>query len=120
MHLKHPIAYLENQDFDKDGTFLVKTEKPVVILVQAGWCPHCQMAKPAFQKFADKYKNKAFCATIQVDGERSSEVELGKRLTDLKASLRGFPDYILILNGKVVDKEIKGRDVKSLEEFAGL
>lgn len=120
--LKYPVAYLENEDFDSDGNLHKNLHKkiPIVVFIQASWCPHCTNAKSSFQNFANMNKDKVFCATIQVDGERSSEVELGKKINKIKPEFRGFPDYILIIDGKVVSKEINGRDVSDLEEFVYL
>jgi thiol-disulfide isomerase/thioredoxin len=122
LDLVKTIAYLENQDFDSQGNLIANVPKnvPVVIMIQAGWCPHCVSSKPAFQEFANKYQGKVFCATIQSDGVRESEKKLGKRVKDIKPSFRGFPDYVLYIGGKRVDKEVKGRDVQNLVEFAGL
>lgn len=119
---KKPIAYLEDQDFDKNGKLInpIPNNIPVVIMLQASWCPHCTVAKPAFQQFADKNKGKVFCATIQSDGERDSERNLGKRINMLKANFQGFPDYLLYIGGNVVDKEVEGRDVVSLERFVNI
>ena len=118
LDFKKPVAYLENQDFDEKGNLLLSINVPVVIMLQASWCPHCSTAKPAFQQFADEVEGKVFCATIQADGERNSEKELGKRVSVLKKGFRGFPDYLLYINGKAVNKEITGRDVESLKKFA--
>lgn len=117
------VAYMEDDDFDKDGN-LINTEipnnMPVVIMLQASWCPHCISAKPAFQEFADKYKGKVFCATIQSDGDRPSEKALGKRVDVIKPGFRGFPDYALYKNRKYVDKQISGRGVQDLVVFSGM
>jgi len=120
--LNRPIAYLEDQDFDTNGNLIAPIPKniPVVVILQANWCPHCENAKPAFQQFANKHKGKVFSATIQADGERNSEKKLGERIKQLKPNFRGFPDYLLILNGKIVNKEVEGRSVEALEKFAGI
>ena len=121
--LQRPIGYLENHDFNSTGNLIntdIPKNIPVVIMLQTSWCPHCTNAKPAFQDFANKHKGKVFCATIQQDGERESERILGARLQQLKPTFRGFPDYLLYVNGRLVSKEINGRGVEDLEEFAEL
>jgi thiol-disulfide isomerase/thioredoxin len=120
-YLNKPVAYLENDDISTDGSLnnpLIPTDKPVIIMLQSSWCPHCTSAKPAFQQFANENVGKVFCATIQSDGDRDSEKELGKRISSIKKGFRGFPDYLLYKNGKLVPVEIKGRSVKHLEEFS--
>jgi len=121
--LTKPIAYLEDPDIDKNGDIInseIPTHIPVVIMIQATWCPHCQNAKGSFQDFANKNKGKVFCATIEANGERKSEQELGKRVSSFIKDFRGFPHYALYINGKLQDKEIEGRSVQHLEKFCGI
>jgi thiol-disulfide isomerase/thioredoxin len=115
-----PIAYLEDQDFDKKGNLVVNipSNMPVVVMLQSSWCTHCKTAKPEFQSFANATKGRVFCATVQVDGERESEKALGERIKIIKPNFRGFPDYLLYNNGIRIDKEIKGRDVRHLRDFS--
>lgn len=123
-HLTYPIAHLENHDFDQRGRLVnsdIPDDIPVVIMVQASWCGHCKSAKPAFQEFADIHApHHVFAATIQADGERESEQVLSNRLTELKPSFQGFPDYLLYKNGVRVAKNVSGRTVADLEAFVGL
>ena len=118
------VAYLEYPDFDHSSKKLVNPEIPkkipIVIMIQASWCPHCVKAKGAYQEFALKNKGKVFCATIEADGERESEKELGKNASNLFSDFQGFPHYVLYKNGEQVLKSIRGRSVKDLEEFANI
>ena len=118
------VAYLEESDFDTKGNLInpdIPHNKPVVVMMQASWCPHCKHATPDFDKFAELTKGKVFCATIQSDGDRESEKTLGKRIKEtIKSNFRGFPDYALYKNGKRVDVEISGRSVEDLKKFAGV
>ena len=124
-YLNRPVAYLEDNDFSQTGDIInpdIPIHKPVVVLSQVSWCPHCVAAKPDFQQFADENEDEVFCCTIQADGERSGEIKLGERAGKFKKiagaeESRGYPDYLLYINGKIVLKEIKGRKVKDLEDF---
>ena len=119
---KH-VNYMENHDFDKKGNLINKSIPNnifVVIMIQASWCHFCKQAKPHFQKFAKKHKNKVFCATIESNGERESEKKLGNRVNDFVPDFKGFPHYILYKDGKMVNKKIKGRSVEHLENFVGI
>jgi len=121
--LKKPVAYLENQDIDKNGDINnseIPRHIPVVVITQATWCPHCQIAKKAFQEFANKNKGKVFCATIEANGQLKSEQELGKRVPSFIKNFRGFPHYTLYINGKLQDRKIEGRSVQHLEKFCGI
>jgi len=121
--LYYPIMYLDDNDFR--GVQLVlpndmQNQKPVIIMLQTSWCPHCTSAKPAFQQFADKYQNQVICATIQADGDTEEEKKLGKRIKEINPNFRGFTDYCLFVNGKRTDKQLKSRSVQGLIEFANL
>ena len=120
-YLDKPVAYLEDNDFDEEGNLIaqnIPSGIPVVIMLQASWCPHCTSAKLEFQRFADATIGKVFCATVQIDGDRQSEKTLGERIKTLKPTLRGFPDYLLYKNGVKIDREIQGRDVRHLRDFS--
>lgn len=121
--LNKPIAYLTIEDFDSQGNMAnpsIPKNIPVVLMIQAGFCGHCTHAKPAFQQFADSHQGKVFCATIQADGKEPGEKEVGAILQKIDPSFRGFPSYVLFQNGQRVPKDIKGRDVKHLKQFAGV
>ncbi len=117
----YPVAYLEDSDFTKEGQLSNSDIPPgmnVVVMAQSSWCGYCKKAKPAFQEFADKMQGKVFCATIQSDGDRQSEKDLGKRLKNINPEFVGFPNYMLFKNGTMSDKQIKGREVTDLIEFS--
>lgn len=86
-------------------------------MAQATWCPHCTNAKPAFQEFANKHNGKVFVATMQSDGDRPGEKGISALISKINPKFRGFPEYLLFMNGKFVPKEIKGRKVADLEAF---
>jgi thiol-disulfide isomerase/thioredoxin len=120
-YLNKPVAYLETTDFDKHGNLIargIRRDVPVVIMLQYSWCPHCKSAKPDFQVFANETEGDVFCATIQVDGDRESEKDIGKKVKTLKPKFRGFPDYLLYKNGKRIDREIQGRSIQHLRAFS--
>jgi len=118
LYLNTPIVYLENEDFDSKGQLFVKTNLPIVILIQASWCSYCTKVKPIFQEFANKTQGKIFCATIQIDGDRKSEQLLGRRIPKLFPGTEGIPKYILYINGKVIQREMSSNmDIKSLFDF---
>lgn len=119
--LKYPVFNLEHKDYDDKGNLInpdIPIDKIVVVMLQASWCPHCTSAKPEFQKFANKYADKVFCATIQVDGDRDGEKKLAEDLEELIPGIRGFPEFLCYKKGKRQEKEITGRTVKDLEKFA--
>ena len=119
-YLNKPVAYLVDSDFDANGNLSnpqIPKDKPVLLMIQADFCGHCTRAKPAYQEFADKNKNKVFVATIQADGQEKGEEDgIGKRVEVLDSSFQGFPHYMLFWKGKRITHN-GGRGVSDLEEF---
>ena len=115
---KYPVAYLEIHDFDKSGNLVAKKldKRPVLVMVQAGWCGACAGAKPEFQRFADM--GVVDCATIQEDGSRETEKELGEMISLIyPEKFIGFPSYMLVLpSGKKMAYN-GNRDAQSLKNF---
>lgn len=119
--LYFPVHYLESSDFYNDGTLNIPnipSNMPVVVVIMADFCGFCTMAKPALQEFADEHQGEVFVATIKGDSKKPSEVELKNKLREFFPDFRGYPYYALYKNGRKVDKQIRGRDKRSLEEFA--
>jgi len=120
------IGYLENDDFDNSGQLfnkiLLAKKIPIVVMVQASWCPFCIKSKPEFQEYANRTNsNQVFCTTIHEDGDRQSERDLGERIKTIIPNFKGFPHYALYINGKLYEnKEIKGTSVEDLGEFTGV
>lgn len=116
--LKYPVSYLEVHDFDRAGNLVAEKliRKPVMVMLQAGWCGHCIASKPEFQKFADMGIIK--CATIQEDGSRNTEKDLGKLISFIyPEKFIGYPSYMLFLpSGKKLAYN-GGRDAESLKHF---
>ena len=118
--LQRPVAYLEDHDFDPSGRLItpdIPHDMLVVIMIQASWCGHCEKAKSAFQTFAENHQGVVFCATVQTDGERSSEKKLGERIPSISPDFRGYPDYLLYKNGDRIQRNITGRTIKDLKYF---
>jgi thiol-disulfide isomerase/thioredoxin len=123
MYLTRPVHYLTDTDVDAQGKLInpaIPKGMPVIVMIQANFCGHCNVAKPAFQELTDKYDGKIFAATIQGDGKEPGEKELTARIKTMKPSFRGFPDYVLFIDGAPVNKDVKGRSLKDLEEFVGV
>lgn len=123
MSLSGKIAYLEITDFNNKGEIINKEipkDKKVIVMVQASWCGACSEFKPIYQKFADNHSDEIFCATIQIDGDRESEKQLGKNLDKIK-KIKFIPEMLLFSDGsckKLLDKKLSSKTEKSLEKFA--
>lgn len=117
--LKIPVVYLDNSDFTSDGRLIVPKDVPqsipFLVMVQASWCPHCVNAKPDFQAFSEKHKGRVISATIQSDGSSSLEKALSKRIDSIIPDFRGFPHYLVYVNGRPVKTVDTGRSLSDLE-----
>jgi len=87
------VAYLEIQDFNSDGSIkpYVGKGKPILLMGQGNFCPHCRTAKPALQQFANS-QNQVVVATILSDGDKS-EKEASKFFKVWNPQHRGIPAY---------------------------
>jgi thiol-disulfide isomerase/thioredoxin len=123
--LKDPVYHLTINDFkinknDAELTNpLIPLNKIVFIIIRAGYCGHCKIATPEFQKFADENPD-VFSATIKVDGEQPGEKELYENLSQIDPECTGFPHYVLYKNGKKIITYNGNRDSKSLQSFVQL
>lgn len=119
-YLTRPVAYLDTNDFDNDGNLinpLIPSDKPVFIMFQANFCGYCKLAKPAFQEFAEKNKDKFFVATIQADSQIPEVQQLKEKSQKIYPNLIGFPSYLLYFKGKRIIYN-GGRTLQDLQSFA--
>lgn len=86
------------QKMNKLATFqsLLKTpeKKLTIIDFQAQWCGPCRMMKPHWEQLQSKYSQIKF---YEVDVDENPEIAK-------ECDVSAMPTYILLKNGKVVDK----------------
>ena len=126
------IGHLENNDFKNNGQIKIENiksenndgfglnsdkHKKILLMIQANFCGHCTTAKPAFIEFNNE-NDDICCLTVRGDDERESVKKLMSRINNIIPDFRGFPHYVLYdKNGKIIQKELKDRSKKGLEEF---
>lgn len=112
------VFFLEEDDVNESGALVhpLLTKGVVVVFVWASWCPHCDRAKPAYQKFADDYAGRVTSTCVQTDGQRPSEQQLGTRVGKVW-DVPGYPDYKLFVDGKLQPNKIASRTTEGLEAF---
>lgn len=119
MQLEYPVYYLEKSDFNNNGNIInnnIPKDKPVFIMLQANWCPHCTHAKPDYQEFANRNQDKVFISTIQVDGKRPDEQNIKNLIHNIYPNFQGYPSYIVYYKGNRIPFE-DGRTLSHLENF---
>lgn len=96
MDFSKPVGYLEYNDFSEGNLRLKEKNNTmfpgIFVLIQGSYCGACNKAKPEFQKLANE--GVVTCMTIQLDGEKQSEKDIGKILDDIYPNMKGVPSYI--------------------------
>ncbi|PAA71096.1 hypothetical protein BOX15_Mlig025167g1 [Macrostomum lignano] len=89
--MKH-VTYLEgSEQFDES----IKSNKYVLVMFYAPWCPHCQQAKPAFDKAAEGLVG----AQGKVLAAVNCDVKANEKLCE-DQKVEGFPTFMLFSDGK--------------------
>ena len=106
---------MERHDFTNDGNLVARLcHTPTFVMFQANGCIHCNTAKPAFQQLAAT--GIVRCMTVQADGDLPSEREIVKIIDKIYPGFRGYPSYMLFVNGRKIPYT-GSRDVSSMYSF---
>ena len=89
-----PAIHLTTNDFEEKA---LKSDKPVLVDFFAVWCGPCKMAEPIIEELADKYKEQAVVAKLNVDEEPQIAQRYG---------VMSIPTVIMFKNGKEVDRQV--------------
>lgn len=87
-------------------------QKPTVIMGTMDYCYFCKKAEPIFKKHAQKYPNIDFYIT---NGPRTNMAQHVHKESDNKIKIRGYPAFIFIKNGKIID-HLLGINIEQLEQ----
>ena len=88
--LKHVGA----ADFDKE---VLKSKKPVIIDMYAGWCHPCQVFAPIFEDASKKYGSKNKFVKLNMD-EKTEHAA--------KYDVFSIPTTLVFKNGKEVERKV--------------
>jgi hypothetical protein len=118
-YLERPVAYLERSDFTTDGNLSKPLQRsPVFVMFHSNSCGYCTTAKPAFQALANE--GIVQCMAVQGDGERETERSivplLPKIFENSPGGFRGYPSYMLFVDGKRVPY-VGARDKTAMKNF---
>ena len=104
--------------------------KPIFIDLWATWCVPCLEQKPAFERLAKKYKNKATFLSISLDNDKGKWLNFlkNKSLVAFEGSssyqslsmynIVGIPRYILIdKDFNIVNLDVSADFSKSIEDY---
>ena len=90
--------------FEKE---VLESKEPVLIDFYADWCGPCKMMAPVVEKLAEKYEGKVKVGKVNSD----DEPELAQMF-----QVMSIPNFIIIKDGKVVDRVIGAVPQQALEE----
>lgn len=90
--------------FEKE---VLESKEPVLIDFYADWCGPCKMMAPVVEKLAEKYEGKVKVGKVNSD----DEPELAQMF-----QVMSIPNFVIIKDGKVVDRVIGAVPQKALEE----
>src|SRR5262245_49276065 len=103
---ENPVTLVSELDFDD---VVMKSELPVLIDVSTAWCPPCKVARPIVTELARRHAGKL--KVVELDGDASAE--LAARLC-----VRGFPTFIGMVDGQIVDRKLGFAGARPLEALA--
>lgn len=86
-------------------TAFIKYGKAMVLEFFASWCPHCQRMVPILDTLAQEYEGKVSFLVVDVDQSP---------LTSHQYGVGGVPMFMLIKNGKVLEKFSGGISLEDL------
>lgn len=90
--------------FEKE---VLESKEPVLIDFYADWCGPCKMMAPVVEKLAEKYEGKVKVGKVNSD----EEPELAQMF-----QVMSIPNFVIIKDGKVVDRVIGAVPQQALEE----
>ena len=90
--------------FEKE---VLESKEPVLVDFYADWCGPCKMMAPVVEKLAEKYEGKVKVGKVNSD----DEPELAQMF-----QVMSIPNFVIIKDGKVVDRVIGAVPQQALEE----
>lgn len=100
------VGFVNDLNFDEEVT---RSRVPVLVDVSATWCAPCRAARPVVEALAREHQGKI--KVVEVDGDESPELVA-------RLGVRGFPTFLAIANGQVIDRRAGFGGRRPLEELA--
>ena len=100
------VGLVNELNFDEE---VLRSPVPVLVDVSATWCAPCRAARPVVAALAREHLGKL--KVVEIDGDESPELVA-------RLGVRGFPTFLSIANGRVVDRRAGFGGRRPLEELA--
>jgi thioredoxin 1 len=89
------MAIVTIKDSDDFTTYVLKSDKPVLIDFWAPWCGPCKMVAPEVEKIAQAYDGKAVVAKVNIDEVAGLSA---------KYNVLGIPTLLVFKDGAEVNR----------------
>ncbi len=108
------VLVIENEEHGKQFEEMLKTDKPILILHHASWCPHCVMFMPEWKKVTDALAPNTDINVVELEISNSKFVN-----TKYTEDVRGYPTIRIIKNRVAIDEYKDSRtDWSKIANFA--
>jgi thiol-disulfide isomerase/thioredoxin len=104
------VVFLEESDFDSDGSLKIKTNRPVLVGILSSGCPWCHKVAPEIARLA---KSRDLVVAVVV----SDESPLGGKLLE-RVGASGVPTFVVFKDSKLSGVYDGPREAESFKRFA--
>ncbi|MGC4091147.1 MAG: thioredoxin family protein [Polyangiaceae bacterium] len=100
------VTFVNELNFE---TEVLGSKLPVLIDVSATWCGPCKLARPVVADLATTHQGAL--KVVEIDGDESPELVA-------RLGVRGFPTFLGVVGGQIVDRRAGFGGKRPLEEMA--
>ena len=104
-HDSEVIGFVNELNFEEE---VARSNLPVLIDVSAAWCAPCKVARPVVAEIARAHRGRL--KVVEIDGDESPELVA-------RLGVRGFPTFLGIDKGQVVDRRVGFGGRRPLDEL---
>lgn len=105
--------YIDDKDTDGQNLLIPGcSEKIVIIMIYSDYCGYCTQAMPAFNEFADKYRQYVIALKCDVNDPRGKAF-----LEKIRYNPTAVPDFLKFRNCQRVEEKLRGRSLQDFVNF---
>lgn len=100
------VVFVNELNFEAE---VLGSSHPVLIDVSAAWCPPCRQADPIVRELARRHSGRL--KVVEIDGGEAPDLAV-------RLGVRGFPTFLGVVGGEVVERRLGFSGARGLEELA--